>query len=144
MSFWNDNTKKPPTKQMKNDLSKSRHLQHNNENQNVRLISQTLHTFQYPHDSHPHNKAENYLKHVILKKKDMLIISKPVLKTKVYKSKSILYASDISINKNHRKLVSLPQTLTSQPTRSKKEINSTINIFLSSLSIRSQEPDEIY
>lgn len=46
MSFWNDNTKKPPTKQMKNDSSESQDLQHNNENQNVRLISQTLHTFQ--------------------------------------------------------------------------------------------------
>lgn len=45
MSFWNDNTKKPPTKQMKNDSSESQDLLHNNENQNVRLISQTLHTF---------------------------------------------------------------------------------------------------
>lgn len=89
MSFWNDNTKKPPTEQMKNDLSKSRDLQHNNEYQNVRLVSQTLHTFQYAHDSHHHNKAQNYHKHVLLKKKDMMIISKPVLKTKVYKSKSI-------------------------------------------------------
>lgn len=84
MSFWNDNTKKPPTKQMKNDSSESQDLQHNNENQNVRLISQTLHTFQQTHDNHHHNKVQNYHKHVILKKRDMMIISKPVLKTKVY------------------------------------------------------------